>query len=191
MAGRTPHEAYSNFIRPLQQAVSCVTDAVLVVRGGGFFPRDEPYVLNIGDATAVSVAGPHGTRFGLTIAQLRAIQHFLPISTTRRHLKVANDATQKLLQGDPPTWKVGARHIATFHTRTRTEVKVGRRNGTASPGMPVVSEDLFAIGGGEEGVCVGRRRNFPRPQGTRILHESVLLKPSRSTVRGRSDNRHD
>jgi hypothetical protein len=69
VAGRTPHEAYSNFIRPLQQAVSCVTDAVLVVRGGGFFPRDEPYVLNIGDATAVSVAGPRGAHFGLTIAQ--------------------------------------------------------------------------------------------------------------------------
>ena len=69
MAGRNPHEAYNNFIRPLQQAVSCVTDAVLVVRGGGYFPRDEPYVVNIGDATAVSVAGPQGTRFGLSIAQ--------------------------------------------------------------------------------------------------------------------------
>ena len=69
MAGRTPHEAYNNFIQPLQQAVSCVTDAVLVVRGGGYYPRDEPYALTIGDGTAVSIGGPQGTRFGLSIAQ--------------------------------------------------------------------------------------------------------------------------
>jgi hypothetical protein len=53
----------------LQQAISCVTDAVLVVRGGGYFPRDEPYAISFGDATAVSVAGPQGTRFGLSIVQ--------------------------------------------------------------------------------------------------------------------------
>lgn len=69
MAGRTPHEAYRNFLQPLQQAVSCVTDAVLVVRGGGYRPRDEPYALTIGDGAAVSIEGPQGTRFGLSIAQ--------------------------------------------------------------------------------------------------------------------------
>jgi hypothetical protein len=42
---------------------------VLVVRGGGYFPRDEPYALSLGDATAVSIAGPRGIRFGLSIAQ--------------------------------------------------------------------------------------------------------------------------
>ena len=38
-----------------------MTDGVLIVRGGGYFPRDEPYVVNIRDATAVSVAEPQGT----------------------------------------------------------------------------------------------------------------------------------
>ncbi len=34
MAGRTPAEAVHNFVDPLQKAFSCVTDAVLTVRGG-------------------------------------------------------------------------------------------------------------------------------------------------------------
>jgi hypothetical protein len=34
MAGRTPAEAVNNFLTPLQRALSCVTRAVLSVRGG-------------------------------------------------------------------------------------------------------------------------------------------------------------
>jgi hypothetical protein len=41
--GKTPREAVQNYVTPLQQAVSCVSKAVL--RPSGYDPSDEPLVL--------------------------------------------------------------------------------------------------------------------------------------------------
>lgn len=45
MAGRTPHEALEAFIGPLQQSLSCITDAVLDThkRGNKEYPNRESY----------------------------------------------------------------------------------------------------------------------------------------------------
>lgn len=48
MPGRTPPEAVHHFLGPLQKSFSCVTDAILTVRGG----------YHAGELHAVSVGGP-------------------------------------------------------------------------------------------------------------------------------------
>jgi hypothetical protein len=58
MAGKTPKEAVDNFVGPLQQALSCVTNAVLLVTGG-YYVREEPHIAAIGDGGPVELPGPH------------------------------------------------------------------------------------------------------------------------------------
>ena len=54
MAGRTPSEAVNNFLEPLQQARSCVTDVVINI-AGGYHPSATPHVLLIGAGDTVPV----------------------------------------------------------------------------------------------------------------------------------------
>lgn len=48
MAGRTPPEAVAAFVEPLQQAISCVSPAVLQV-AGGYRPAAHPHALVLAD----------------------------------------------------------------------------------------------------------------------------------------------
>lgn len=56
MAGRTPHEAVRRFLRPLQQALSCATAAVLSV-SGGYDPDRGPHVATINEGLPVPLGG--------------------------------------------------------------------------------------------------------------------------------------
>jgi hypothetical protein len=116
VAGRTPHEAYNNFIQPLQQAVSCVTDAVLVVRGGGYYPRDEPFALTIGDGAAVSIEALRGTRFGLSIAQQYRI---VEDATTLGPWKITTVAYEYALLTDTDGEEIFSYH---WHPRGRSPI---------------------------------------------------------------------
>ncbi len=51
MAGRTPREAVEAFLTPLQQALSCVTNEVLLV-SGGYYPSTIPHALTISNSPA-------------------------------------------------------------------------------------------------------------------------------------------
>jgi len=55
MAGRTPSEAVNNYLGPLQRAISCVTKAVLNVRGG-YYPSPDPHPLALGDGAPVTIS---------------------------------------------------------------------------------------------------------------------------------------
>lgn len=55
MAGRTPHEAVREFVRPLQLALSCVTSEVL--RAGGYHVADEPHALTLERGLPVRLRG--------------------------------------------------------------------------------------------------------------------------------------
>jgi hypothetical protein len=48
LAGRTPPEAVAAFVEPLQQAISCVSPAVLQV-AGGYRPAAHPHALVLAD----------------------------------------------------------------------------------------------------------------------------------------------
>jgi hypothetical protein len=63
LAGDNPPEAVANFIEPLQRALSCITRAVINVRGG-FYPADEPHVLTVGTGESVQLGGE--SRLALT-----------------------------------------------------------------------------------------------------------------------------
>lgn len=52
MPGKTSHEAVQNFVAPLQRAASCVTRARLN-HPGGYYVREEPFVLTLGDGLPV------------------------------------------------------------------------------------------------------------------------------------------
>src|SRR5688572_4011768 len=56
MSGRTAREAIQNFVGPLQQAVSCVTDAILVVRGRDGSP-EHALELMLNNGVPVRLAG--------------------------------------------------------------------------------------------------------------------------------------
>lgn len=58
MAGRTPDESTRNFIDPLQELISFVTDAVLVTTG--YYLRLEPHALTLSprDATRLCASLP-------------------------------------------------------------------------------------------------------------------------------------
>ena len=49
MAGKTPHEALDAFIDPLQQSLSCITDAVLDTRrrSNKEYPNEKPFSITI------------------------------------------------------------------------------------------------------------------------------------------------
>ena len=56
MRGRTPAEAVSNYIAPIQLAVSCVTDSVVSV-DGGYYPSTMPHLLTMNRETPVRLGG--------------------------------------------------------------------------------------------------------------------------------------
>lgn len=64
MAGRSPHEAFRNFLDPLQRAVSCVTRDV-IYHQGGHFPHPVPHVLTLGKARLVKLAGRGGIHLSM------------------------------------------------------------------------------------------------------------------------------
>ncbi len=60
---RSPAEAVRTFLAPLQRALSCVTDAVLL--GGGHRPAPEPHAAALQGGLPVSLAG--GERLSLRV----------------------------------------------------------------------------------------------------------------------------
>lgn len=73
MAGRTPHEAVENFRQPLQQALSCVTLAVIST-GRSRSPSDEhSLTINNGDPTPLRGE----SRLSLSITQHYRIVEFV------------------------------------------------------------------------------------------------------------------
>lgn len=66
MAGRTPPEAVAAFVAPLQQAISCVSLAVLQV-AGGYQPAARPHALVLADGDAQQLRSEAG--LALRVAQ--------------------------------------------------------------------------------------------------------------------------
>lgn len=65
MVGRTPAEAVARFVEPLQRAISCVTPAVLRLRG--YVPTELPHALVLADGDVQPLKSPNG--LGLRVAQ--------------------------------------------------------------------------------------------------------------------------
>ena len=133
MAGRTPYEAFRNFLHPLQQSISCVTPSVLTVREGGFYPRDEPYALFISGGAPVPIAGPQGAHFGLSVAQqYRLVEH----AGARGPWKVSTIAYEYVLRTDVDGEEIVAYHwhprgpspITTPHLHVGAGAEVTRRD---------------------------------------------------------------
>jgi hypothetical protein len=70
LAGRTPHEAVNEFVRPLQRAVSFVTRDILVA--SGYRPADEPHVLTFPGGDPVRLSGDR--RLGFLLIHRYTIQ---------------------------------------------------------------------------------------------------------------------
>lgn len=66
MAAKTPPEAVAAFVASLQQAISCVSPAVLQV-GGGYRPAAHPHALVLADGDAQPLRGEAG--LALRVAQ--------------------------------------------------------------------------------------------------------------------------
>ena len=64
MAARTPPEAFARFLKPLQQAVSCVTHSVLVGRG---HRPNTPYTLTFGGGRSAPLTGPHDAALFISV----------------------------------------------------------------------------------------------------------------------------
>ncbi len=58
MWGRTPAEAVNNYVDPIQLAVSCVSDAVVNVRGG-YYPSNTSHTLVMNENTPVRLVFQH------------------------------------------------------------------------------------------------------------------------------------
>ena len=72
LSARRPPAAVNTFKDWLQQAVSCVTNAVIILSPDGYRPTDEPHRLTLGDGAPVllTARSPAGDiRFGLTVLQ--------------------------------------------------------------------------------------------------------------------------
>jgi hypothetical protein len=67
----SPATAVNAYLRSLQRAISCVTDAVIVVERGGYQPADTAHRLVLGDGTPIRLAGQAG--IGLAVGQLYRI----------------------------------------------------------------------------------------------------------------------
>lgn len=127
MAGRTPHDAFQNFIQPLQRSLSCVTGTVLFVREGGYHPRDEPYALTIG--APVRIGGPHGTHFGLSVdQQYRLVEYEGP----RGPWKVSTIAYEYALLTDVDGDEIVAYH---WHPRGRSPITTPHLHVAAGAGV--------------------------------------------------------
>ena len=59
MPGRTPSEAVSNYVEPVQRAVSCVSDSVVSV-DGGYYVSDTPHILTLNRGIPVRIGGTLG-----------------------------------------------------------------------------------------------------------------------------------
>jgi hypothetical protein len=65
MAADNPREAVRNFVEPLQDAVLCVANAYVNVRGG-YFVRPEPHVLTLNNGEYIPVSGPRDISFSVS-----------------------------------------------------------------------------------------------------------------------------
>ena len=59
MLGRTPPEAVSNYVEPIQRAVSCVSDSV-VSADGGYYVSHAPHILTLNRGIPVRIGGTSG-----------------------------------------------------------------------------------------------------------------------------------
>jgi hypothetical protein len=115
LAGETPAEAVANFIRPLQQAISCVTYSVINVRGG-FYPADEPHILTVGNGEPVQLGGQLRLRLTATM-RYRVVE----VPADRAPWKVQAAAYAYALDG------ADGQEIIAYHWHPR------ERTATASP----------------------------------------------------------
>jgi hypothetical protein len=93
LAGRTPASAVEAFVRPLQRALSCVTDAVLDV-GGGYHPAGGPHAATLAGGLPVPLRGRTG------VSLVVALQYQIVEEPGARHWKVRIDAyAYQLLDG--------------------------------------------------------------------------------------------
>ncbi len=65
MAGRSPADAVHAYSEPLRRALSCLTDAVLIV--SGYYPREEAHVAALAEGRYVPLPG--ASQLSLAIAQ--------------------------------------------------------------------------------------------------------------------------
>lgn len=94
MAGRTPPEAVAAFVEPLQQAISCVSPAVLQV-AGGYRPAAHPHALVLADGE------PQPLRAEAELALLVAQQYRIVEDTeSRGPWKVQNRRVLLVTSGD-------------------------------------------------------------------------------------------
>ena len=66
MLGRTPAEAVNQYIQSVQSVVSCVSDAVVGVRGG-YYVSDVPHILSTNERRPIRLGGT--SRFWLSFQQ--------------------------------------------------------------------------------------------------------------------------
>lgn len=94
MAGKTPQEAVRNFIKPLQQVLSCFTKAVLI-HSGDYEVNGGPYALGVGKHN-VKFQLPGGN-FYLTVLMNYTI---VAVEGERGPYKVQTTAYQYMLEDE-------------------------------------------------------------------------------------------
>ena len=72
MAGDTPAEAVRSLVDRVQRAISCLTRAVVDVRGG-YWPSDEPHALTLGAGDPVPIQAAQGLHLSVRL-RYRVIQ---------------------------------------------------------------------------------------------------------------------
>jgi hypothetical protein len=115
MAGRTPREAVHGFLTPLQQAMSCVTDVILLV-SGGYYPSQSPHALTLSENPA-----PLGRNRRIA---LNLIQQYRVIPTDNQERGAWKVQTvgyfYTLLEPTPPHDEIVAYH---WHPESRSAVR--------------------------------------------------------------------
>jgi hypothetical protein len=66
LAGHSPAEAVASFLAPLQRAVSCVSPAVLNVRGG-YAPAETPHAVTLAGGRRAALKGDSGLALRATL----------------------------------------------------------------------------------------------------------------------------
>jgi hypothetical protein len=129
LAGRTEAEAVNTFLDSLQRAVACVTRAVVNVQGG-YYKRDVPFALTLGDGLPVPLKVKIGSpwlsaslRMGYRVVEAAGDRGPWNVQVTGYEYALENRAEREILAYH---WHPGAGSWASFpHVHIGTGADVG------------------------------------------------------------------
>jgi hypothetical protein len=127
MAEKNPAEAVNNYRDLLQRAISCVTDAVINVRGG-YYVSERPHFLTIGDGESVKLDSNSDLRLSISqryrIIRAEGRRASWEISTVGYEYSLMSSSDQEIIAYH---WHPEGQSEATYpHLHLGPAARVGR-----------------------------------------------------------------